>query len=77
MIQIIRKIPAGKFRAQCLQLIDDVNEKHISLIITKHGIPIAKLVPIEESINLFGILKGNLKIKRNIISTNEAWDAEQ
>ncbi len=78
MNMTIRTVPAGKFKAQCLQLMDYVNEKHISLIITKHGVPVAKLVPIEEEpINLFGILKGNLKIKGNIISTNEEWDAEQ
>lgn len=42
------KIPAGQFKAECLKLIDYVKSKHASFIITKHGIPIAKLVPLEE-----------------------------
>jgi prevent-host-death family protein len=78
MTHSIRTIPAGKFKAECLQLMDYVKEKHISLVITKHGVPVAKIVPIEEEpINLFGILRGNLKIKGNIISTNEEWNAER
>lgn len=73
------KIPAGEFKAHCLQLMDDVKEKHLSFIITKHGIPVAKLVPLdEEPINLFGALKGNLKIKGNIVApVDEPWDSEQ
>lgn len=74
------QIPAGRFKAQCLQLMDQVKDKHITLIITKHGVPVAKLVPIEEEgfIDLFGALKGGLKVKGDIISPiDEEWDAEK
>ncbi len=30
-----QSIQAGTFKAKCLQLMDEVNEKHISIIITK------------------------------------------
>lgn len=75
---MLKKIAAAQFKAQCLQLMDNVKEKHISLIITKHGIPIAKLVPIEETeIDLFGALKGTVNIKGDIVSPiDESWDAE-
>lgn len=75
-----QKIPAGQFKAQCLKLMDEVKEKHTSLIITKHGVPVAKLVPIDEEnvINLFGAMKGSVKIKGDIVAPiDEEWDAEQ
>jgi len=42
------RIPAGEFKAKCLQLIDDVNAEEIGVVITKRGIPMAKLVPFKE-----------------------------
>jgi prevent-host-death family protein len=75
---MLKKIAAAQFKAQCLQLMDNVKEKHISLVITKHGVPIAKLVPIEETkIDLFGALKGTVNIKGDIVAPiDESWDAE-
>lgn len=73
-----KTIAAGQFKSQCLQLMDHVHDKHLTLIITKHGIPIAKLVPIEEQpANLYGALKGTVKIKGDIIAPiDEKWDVE-
>ena len=72
-------IPAGKFKAQCLNLMDEVNENHISIIITKHGKPIAKLTPIEDSpVNFFGCLKNTVTIKKDIIFPIDTdWKANQ
>ena len=36
----IRTIPAGEFKAKCLQLMDEVNEKKLTLIVTKRGKPV-------------------------------------
>ncbi len=79
VIFMIRKIAAAQFKAECLQLMDYVKEKHVALVITKHGVPVAKLVPFEEEpINLYGALKGTVKIKGDIISPiNEPWDVER
>lgn len=73
-----KKIAAAQFKAQCLQLMDDVKEKQLSFIITKHGIPVAKLVPInEQPMSLYGALKGAMNIKGDIISSvNEKWEEE-
>jgi len=73
-----KTIAAGQFKAQCLQLMDYVREKHLTLVITKHGTPIAKLVPIEEqSINLYGALRGTVKIVGDITAPiDEKWDVE-
>lgn len=73
-----QNIPAGEFKSKCLKIMDEVNIQHKTIIITKHGKPIAKLVPFEESsLSLFGALEGSVKIKGDIIEpTGEKWDAE-
>lgn len=79
MHQDFSRIAAGEFKAKCLQLMDQVNETHVPIIITKHGVPIAKLVPIEEeSVRLFGLQKDSVVIKGDIISPiGEDWDANE
>jgi prevent-host-death family protein len=75
----VYSVQAGHFKAKCLQLMDEVNEKHINIIITKHGKPVAKLIPIEVTPNeFFGCLKDTVKIKKDIISPiNVSWDVEE
>ena len=41
-----RTIPAGQFRQQCLKLMDEVNATGARLIVTKHGRPVAAVVPV-------------------------------
>lgn len=73
------QIGAGEFKAKCLKLMDQVYETHVPIIITKHGIPIARLVSIdEEPIALFGAQRGSVVIQGDIISPiEESWDANQ
>jgi antitoxin (DNA-binding transcriptional repressor) of toxin-antitoxin stability system len=37
-----RIVPAGEFKAKCLQLMDEVNQKDLTLIITKRGKPVMR-----------------------------------
>ena len=72
-------IPAGKFKAECLKLMDQVNETHVSLTITKRGRPVARLVPAtpEKPTGFFGYLKGLSHGSGDIIEpVDEKWDAE-
>jgi len=39
-------ITATEFKAKCLSLIDEVQEKGGELVISKHGRPVARLVPV-------------------------------
>jgi prevent-host-death family protein len=41
----IKTMPAGVFKARCLAVMDEVQSKRQSVIITKRGKPVAKLVP--------------------------------
>ena len=43
-----KTMAAGKFKATCLAVIDEVQAKRHSVVITKNGRPVAKMVPLEE-----------------------------
>jgi prevent-host-death family protein len=70
-------IPASKFKAECLSILDDVDSEGV--VITKHGKPVARLIPYEEknASFLIGALKGKMKIKGNIFSTGRTWNAQK
>jgi prevent-host-death family protein len=64
------KISATEFKAQCLSLMDQVHEKREVILITKHGKPIAKLVPADRPFEIhspIGFLKGKVTIKEDIV----------
>ena len=74
-----KTIPAGTFKARCLAIMDEVASKRESVIITKRGKPVAKLVPVEkEKDDIFGFFKGKgtIEIKGDIVSpilSPEEW----
>ena len=71
----MNRIPAAEFKAKCLALLDRVGPEGI--VITKHGRPVARLVPAGGGhAELIGSLKGKIKIKGNILSTGMKWNAE-
>ena len=71
----MKQIAAAKFKEQCLALLDDVDPDGI--VITKHGKPVAKLIPIgSDSRSLIGSLKSKVVIKGDILSTGLEWDAQ-
>jgi prevent-host-death family protein len=66
---------AAEFKAHCLAILDELDDE--SLVITKRGKPVAKLIPIRaESSALIGTLAGKLTIEGDILSTGAAWDAQ-
>ena len=72
-------IPATEFKAKCLSIMDLVESSHTEITITKHGKPIAKLVPsnLEEVKLPFGFLKGKVQTHGDITGRlGEEWDFE-
>lgn len=70
------KIKAGKFKAECLQVMERVRRTRRKIIITKRDVPVAELVPIEDDRQVFGIMKGSISFKGDIIAPiNEVWNA--
>ncbi len=71
----MKTIGAAKFKERCLSLIENVDSEGI--IITKHGKPMAKLLPIGvQSADLIGRMKGRVGIKGDVMSTGLKWNAE-
>ncbi len=69
------RIAAAQFKEQCLALLDKVGPEGI--VITKHGKPVAKLIPLRvESAELIGSLKGKIRFRGNIQTTGLKWDAQ-
>jgi prevent-host-death family protein len=74
-----RQIGAGEFKAKCLHLLDEVQQSRKELVITKRGIPVARLLPVEEKIpQVFGRMKGTVRILGDIVGpTGEKWEADE
>jgi prevent-host-death family protein len=69
-------IGAGEFKAKCLKLLDEVAEKRESLVITKHGKPVARLVPMPPEAEFIGSMRGSGIILGDIISPLDVeWEA--
>jgi prevent-host-death family protein len=65
----MKKIAAGKFKTHCLAIMDEVQKKRETVVITKRGKPIAKLAPAEtDADDIFGFMKGKISILGDIVS---------
>lgn len=73
----MRTIPAARFKARCLRIMDEVKARREPVVITKKGRPVARLVPAEDSPrDVFGSLAGQLEIAGDItapVITPSAW----
>ena len=71
-----KTIPAGKFKAECLGLLDEVEATGEPLVVTKHGRPVAKVVPVEAEKP--ASLLGSVRFIGDIVEPiDDAWDADQ
>ena len=69
-------IGAGDFKATCLKLLDEVARSRRPLVITKHGKPVARLVPMPPDTELFGALAGSVLREGDLCSPIDTeWDA--
>ncbi len=70
-----KTIGAAQFKERCLAILDEVGPEGI--VVTKHGKPVAKLIPIHaDSAHLIGSLKNEIEVQGNILSTGVTWNAE-
>jgi prevent-host-death family protein len=76
---VMKVIAAGIFKARCLRLMDEVQATRETLIITKKGKAVAKLVPADTSPkDIFGCMRGRMEIVGDILaptSSPEDWEA--
>ncbi len=71
---------ASRFKAECLAVLDQVDEMKISVTITKHGRPVARLVPVDSDAYGTGLM-GSVRLiaeqDEAYFSTGQGWDAER
>ena len=69
-----RRIPAGRFKARCLALLDEVEATGRALVVTKHGRPVARVVPLAEGAP---DLRGSVLDQSDLVSpVGEDWESE-
>ena len=65
---VMKKMPAGVFKTHCLAIMDEVQAKRETVVITKRGKPVAKLVPITAGKDdIYGFMKGKISIKADVV----------
>jgi prevent-host-death family protein len=66
---VMKTMPAAKFKAHCLKLMDEVRATRQPVLITKKGRPVAKLVPAEgRPEDIFGCMRDEVEIVGDILA---------
>ena len=65
------RVGAAEFKARCLELLDNVSESRAEYIVTRHGRPVARLVPVEDdaAASPLGSMRGT------VVSYDRPFDA--
>lgn len=66
----MRTMPAGKFKAQCLSILNEVEAKREPVIVTKNGRAVARMMPMPllDQDPIFGFFRGKLDLLGDVIS---------
>ena len=73
-------IAASLFKAQCLAILDRVERTRTAVTVTKHGRPVARLVPLEASSDhrdTRGSVQLLVREDEAYYGTGEAWEADK
>jgi len=66
----MKKMAAGSFKIHCLAVMDEVQAKRETVVITKYGKPVAKLVPADENTDdIYNFLGGKGTIAGDIVAS--------
>lgn len=71
-------IPAGTFKARCLELMDDVASTGREVVITKRGRPVARLAPLAtpRTLDIYGCMAGSVTFVGDVVAPiDEEWSA--
>ena len=73
----MKKMAAGSFKIHCLAVMDEVQAKRESVVITKRGKPVAKLIPADnDADDIYNFLAGKGAITGDVVSpaiSQEEW----
>ncbi len=70
-------VSAARFKAECLQLMDQVEKTRKPIVITKRGRPVAQLGPVPaEWDSLFGYMRSTMRIVGDVTAPIDVeWSA--
>ena len=74
------RVGAAEFKARCLELIDQVKESRAEYVVTRHGEPVAQLVPVDAPAaeSPLGVMRGTvLKYDRPFEPVPATWSVDQ
>lgn len=74
-----KTVGSADFKAKCLEYIDHVKESRAEYVVTRHGKPVAKLVPIaeEKPASIIGCMRGTvLKYDRPFDPVPGVWSID-
>jgi prevent-host-death family protein len=70
------RVPAGEFKQRCLAILDDVAETGATVVVTKRGRPVARVVPVEAGVvSLRGSIRA-VSHADDLFTTGADWEAE-
>ena len=77
----MRRITAASFKAKCFAVLDEVQTKRETILITKRGKPVARLVPVNEGPDeIFNFFAGRGVIAGDVVSpalSSREWSGRQ
>jgi len=65
----MKTMAAGSFKAKCLAVMDEVQAKRETVVITKRGKPVAKLVPVNaERDDIYNFMAGTGTVTGDVVA---------
>jgi prevent-host-death family protein len=79
MVSIMTTLLISDFKAKCIEVLNSVHDTGQSIIVTRRGVPLAKIVPIADPLTAprrLGALAGEAIVHGDIVRTDSADDWE-
>jgi len=73
----VTRVQASVFKSRCLALLDEVDVTHRTIVVTKNGRPVAKLVPLDAPEPTLGTVTLIAQDDEDYFSAGPEWDAER
>jgi len=65
----MKTMAAGSFKIHCLSVMDEVQAKRDTLVITKHGKPVVKVVAADRDTDeIYGFLAGKGRVRGDVVA---------
>jgi prevent-host-death family protein len=75
----VREVSTSQLKARCSEIVEQVASRRDSIVVTRRGRAVARLVPIEEKgerRSLFGFARGSITVRGDLLEPIEVgWEA--